>query len=144
MTQYAERNIEQLDEDGGYYFRHVDAMTGEQLHSKSSIAAELAYRDRELDRLKAQLAAIKNARNTMGSLADNNYAGTSRGAIWHAIEFLDKAIKTDPTQSLAKVKADTLRKVADELDEESYHMVACSPDMVREEADRIEKEADGD
>lgn len=42
---YAERDIDVLDEIGGFYSRHVSAMTSESLHSKSAIAAELAYRD---------------------------------------------------------------------------------------------------
>ncbi len=36
---------------GDYYLRHVDAMTSEGLHAKSDIAAQLAGRDREIDRL---------------------------------------------------------------------------------------------
>lgn len=51
--QYAERDVIQLDRDGNYYCRHVRAMTAEGLHSKSDIAAELAWRDREIDRLRA-------------------------------------------------------------------------------------------
>lgn len=54
--QYANRDIEELDERGGYYMRHVMAMTGEQLDSKSKICAELAWRDAEIDRLKEELA----------------------------------------------------------------------------------------
>ncbi len=54
---YAERDIELLDDLGGYYFRHVCAMTGEGLHSKSDIAAELGYRDAQL--AEANLAAVK-------------------------------------------------------------------------------------
>lgn len=49
--QYAERDTTALDEHGGYYFRHVSAMTGERLHSKSDIAAELGHRDMMIDRL---------------------------------------------------------------------------------------------
>jgi hypothetical protein len=41
-NQYAERDIEQLD---NYYMVHIDAMTVESLRSKSDIAAELAFRD---------------------------------------------------------------------------------------------------
>lgn len=54
MTQklYAERDI---IEQGDYYFRHASAMTGEGLHSKSDIAAELAHRDIQIDRLREQL-----------------------------------------------------------------------------------------
>jgi len=53
--QYAERDIVALDEQGGHYFRHVMAMTSEGLHSKSDIAAELAYRDRRIQDLEERL-----------------------------------------------------------------------------------------
>lgn len=38
----AERDAMALDEAGGFYMRHVMAMTHEELHSKMAIAAELA------------------------------------------------------------------------------------------------------
>lgn len=62
-NQYAvgQRDIEQLDE-GGYYTRHIHAMTHEGLHSKSDIAAELAYRDLQIDLLKIE---VQNLRNTL-------------------------------------------------------------------------------
>lgn len=50
--QYAERDAEALDDNGGYYFRHVSAMTGESLHNKSDIAAELGHRDMMNDRMR--------------------------------------------------------------------------------------------
>jgi uncharacterized coiled-coil DUF342 family protein len=34
-------------------------MTGEKLHSKSAIAAELGYRDMVIDKLKEELAELK-------------------------------------------------------------------------------------
>lgn len=49
MKLYAERNIIDL---GEYYTKHISAMTAEGLHRKSDIAAELAFRDAEIDRLK--------------------------------------------------------------------------------------------
>lgn len=54
--QYAvgQRDIEQLDE-GGYYTRHIYAMTNEGLYSKSDIAAELAHRDLQIDMLRLAL-----------------------------------------------------------------------------------------
>lgn len=54
--QYAvgQRDIEQLDE-GGYYTRHIYAMTHEVLYSKSDIAAELAHRDLQIDMLRIAL-----------------------------------------------------------------------------------------
>lgn len=51
-THYAERDIVK---QGAYYTKHVSAMTGEALHSKSAIAAELAHRDIEIDRLWREL-----------------------------------------------------------------------------------------
>lgn len=63
MTQreelYAERDIIALDEAGNYYFKHVMAMTSEQLHSKSAIASELAHRDMLIDKLTKELQAAK-------------------------------------------------------------------------------------
>lgn len=49
MTEYARRDIEGL---GKHYTKHVSAMTSEGLHSKSDIAAELAWRDAEIERLR--------------------------------------------------------------------------------------------
>ena len=46
---YAERDLEMLNMTNNYYSRHVMAMTEEGLNSKSSIAAELAYRDWIID-----------------------------------------------------------------------------------------------
>ncbi|WP_210531185.1 hypothetical protein, partial [Pantoea ananatis] len=61
--QYEQRNIESLDG----YMTHVMAMTAEQLHSKSDIAGELAWRDsqiaalqQKLDAMAAENAALKS------------------------------------------------------------------------------------
>lgn len=56
--QYAERNPVALDRAGNYYSRHVEAMTAEGLHDKSDIAAELAVRDMEIDRLRRAIATV--------------------------------------------------------------------------------------
>jgi hypothetical protein len=56
--QYAERDIESLDEVGGFYSRHVSAMTGEGLHTKSSIAAELGHRDMVISELLEALQVM--------------------------------------------------------------------------------------
>jgi len=52
--QYARRDTEEL---GEHYMRHLNAMTAEQLHDKNAIAAELAWRDREIARLRDALDA---------------------------------------------------------------------------------------
>lgn len=55
MKHYAERDHMAQDAAGNYYSQHVSAMTAEGLHAKSDIAAELAHRDMEIDRLRAEL-----------------------------------------------------------------------------------------
>lgn len=57
---YAERDLEMLDMANNYYSRHVMAMTGEGLNSKSSIAAELAYRDWIIDEQQKELQKYKD------------------------------------------------------------------------------------
>lgn len=55
---YAKRDPEA---QGTHYENHVYAMTTEGLHAKSAIAAELAHRDIEIERLRAALAAPAQA-----------------------------------------------------------------------------------
>lgn len=50
--QYAKRNPEF---QGEHYIKHVIAMTAEDLHQKSAIAAELAHRDILINDLKEEL-----------------------------------------------------------------------------------------
>lgn len=51
---------EQLDKVGGYYCRHVAAMTDEGLHSKSDIARQLGWRDRQIDELRKEVELLRN------------------------------------------------------------------------------------
>ena len=55
---YAKRDPES---QGIHYINHVSAMTTEGLHAKSAIAAELAHRDIEIERLRVALAAPAQA-----------------------------------------------------------------------------------
>ena len=65
MTEYAERDPEELDE-GGHYCKHLMAMTAEDLHSKRDIACELAYRDKRIAELEARLLNDISTWNKMG------------------------------------------------------------------------------
>ncbi len=49
---YADRDHQA---QGEHYLRHIDHMTGEGLHAKSAIAAELAHRDIVIESLSAEL-----------------------------------------------------------------------------------------
>lgn len=64
MSKYEERDIDLLDEYGNFYTDHVIAMTAEGLRSKSDIAAELGWRDREI----ARLTLLNQGRNIDGTL----------------------------------------------------------------------------
>lgn len=56
---YHNVDIFELDRKGNYYCKHLMAMTGEDLRSKSDIAAQLGIRDFEIDQLKARNAALE-------------------------------------------------------------------------------------
>ena len=53
MSEY--RNDLDLEKLEPHYTKHVGAMTSESLHSKSSIAAQLAYRDLQIERLTDEI-----------------------------------------------------------------------------------------
>ena len=78
MTEklYAERSIEEL---WPHYIKHVSAMTGEALHDKGAIAAELAWRDAEIDRLRADNATLRTALQNHGEEAARMVAGDPVG-----------------------------------------------------------------
>lgn len=63
---YGERDASALDEAGGYYMRHLIAMTSEGLDSKAAIAAELGHRDMQIDTLIQQAKAAHAAGHALG------------------------------------------------------------------------------
>jgi len=65
MPEYKQRDTRALGEN---FARHMSAMTAERLHKKADIAAELAWRDNEIDRLKAE---IKTMRPDLGFYDDD-------------------------------------------------------------------------
>ena len=75
MSEYkiGGRHIIELDQDGDYYFKHVMAMTKEELYSKNDIAAELGWRDREIDRLRAELVISNNRAINLKRQINTNY-----------------------------------------------------------------------
>ncbi len=52
---YPAQDPAELDKAGGYYVKHVAAMTTEGLHGKGEIAEQLAMRDKRIDELEAKL-----------------------------------------------------------------------------------------
>lgn len=81
---YAERDIIGMDSKGGHYCRHISAMTGEGLHSKSDIAAELGFRDMIIADLEAKCAALAAENAALNEKMD-------KFATWPGIEFYSSA-----------------------------------------------------
>lgn len=57
MTKLYDKNRRPWDLEP-YYSRHISAMTSEELHSKADIAAELAFRDKQIGALWSALEAL--------------------------------------------------------------------------------------
>lgn len=94
-NQYAYRDAADLDSAGGYYTRHVLALTREGLTSKADIAAELAHRDQVIDALKAKIARVASAyeglraacdetSKALDALADLEVSGHEEGMTYEA------------------------------------------------------------
>ena len=98
MTEYAERDPEELDE-GGHYCKHLMAMTAEDLHSKRDIACELAYRDKRIAELEQDLREMD---------AENDRLSTERFN-----EGMERAAKITDKWELGKNAAEAIRKEID-------------------------------
>lgn len=128
VKQYAERDLMAMDIAGNHYCRHVSAMTREQLHSKSDIAAELGWRDMKIAELKAQRdalaaenAALKEFGDKLNDMHNNlNGEGTAiqgraevacqQVALEAAMDEFD-AIKTPATDAyLNSVRAEVIKE----------------------------------
>jgi len=62
---YAKRDPMDLDKKGDHYYKHINHMTREDLHSKSDIACELAYRDIRIEELEAKLETERKKRKAL-------------------------------------------------------------------------------
>lgn len=84
--EYTERDIE---EQGDFYMKHVSAMTGEKLHSKSDIAAELAHRDIKNNGLEKDFKELQHHNQVQNSLLRSAYQIADRDGIntnWKAFK----------------------------------------------------------
>lgn len=90
MPEYKDRCPMALDAAGGYYFRHVNAMTGEKLHSKADIAAELGYRDLIIDELVFALKATLPLLHTGDEIPIEYYA-VKPGALGMVLRAIKRA-----------------------------------------------------
>lgn len=85
--QYAQRDIEAIST---FYVTHVEAMTAEGLHLKADIAAELAWRDEQVDRWRD--LCLRLARHVRNSDRMHPHQwGFRSGEILQEIRALDTA-----------------------------------------------------
>lgn len=65
MAEYKNRDLIPLQTGKNLFMKHFVAITTENLNSKSKIAAELAYRDSVIDKLREALEACDEAMEYM-------------------------------------------------------------------------------
>lgn len=110
MSQlYAERDAMELDAAGGFYIRHVTAMTKEELHNKSDIAAELGWRDMRIAGLEAKCAALASELDAIVKQSEAVYeAGYNHGHL-HTVDGIAYAdcVKDDFLALALQVIAET-------------------------------------
>ncbi len=84
--------------DSSNYGKHVSAMTGEQLHSKSDIAAELAYRDDLIEKLQHEVDQLRSVLKECDEYLDyNKYTTIGNGSALH--RSMKNALKEPPKES---------------------------------------------
>lgn len=125
-TRYAQRDPMALDEDGGHYIKHVNAMTAEGLHSKADIAEQLAHRDwliaalqAENDRLTAEnitliedRARFPNKPDVVGQMIAAHYGNLKAKADQYEKAWRSECIRSGALQA----ECGALRADAERLD----------------------------
>lgn len=95
---YDHRDVMALNKHGNVYVRHVEAMTAEGLHSKSDIAAELAWRD----------VKLHEANVAVHNLIDAKEALEAQMAVireWYGAEAIDALLFQRPADSASVMHA---------------------------------------
>lgn len=87
------RDVENLSD---YYVAHISAMTTEDLRSKSDIAAELAYRDEQIDIMRSLLENIKNSYVACGYYLPKRF-----NPLWHGINEVNNYLEPNLEQKQA-------------------------------------------
>lgn len=127
---YRERDAWELDQAGGYYSRHVMAMTSEGLHSKGDIAAELGYRDMRIDQLEAEWRAQEErAENAETNLVDMRAAEQALSDSYIRLRQIVGAMNP-PGVTSEEVWAHTEKK-AQELRDRCEALEAVAKDFLR-------------
>jgi len=109
------RDVEKL---GQLYCDHVSAMTGEKLHSKADIAAELAWRDQKLQAAEEEIADYADKLNLANAhiTAAEERIAFFRNGIDNQIEMKNKAIaqRNELKEEITQLR-EALRLIKDQI-----------------------------
>lgn len=110
--QYAERDIMALDRAGNHYCRHLSAMTGEGLHEKSDIAAELAYRDARITELEEREQALAAYVERLSKAVEACMSDDERKFVFTPDDYieLESALEAKFSDSLLSRDEESMRK----------------------------------
>lgn len=138
MTRYADRDVVAL---GQLYVDHVGAMTSEGLHSKSDIAAELAWRDLRIHDLAKRLEEVTDVADALGDSVSRLSAKVSHreellatayqlaGLVGAPLRFLDAYSRHEgDVDSLLPVnltELDEFKALQDKLDAIRRYIMGC-------------------
>lgn len=112
---YADRDPMALEP---HYSRHVMAMTAEQLHWKSDIAAELSFRDKEIERLRAETGLLRSERDDLRSVHN--------ATMIRIAELCGENISDEPRAKWACLAVSRLKDDADNLRAEVERLKAAA------------------
>lgn len=104
MSEYRNYDDEWLLHSDNY-IKHVSAMTGESLHSKADIAAELAYRDELINELAAHVERLREPMVEFIHKCDNGEARSRR-----SYARMKSVLDATPQQNLNAVKREVAKE----------------------------------
>lgn len=139
---YKPRDKEAL---GDHYFRHLEAMTSESLHSKADVAAELAFRDGRIAELEEEReGAITRESILRSDLAIKSrdfdgYAAAARVIALHLKDFCDDSLTYDEMIAAASREASARIAELEANIEQAIDLLAAKCPEVLESLRTLEK-----
>ncbi len=129
--QYAKRDLEALQP---HYIKHVDAMTAEGLHSKSDIAAELAWRDLQIAEARDQVnhyKAMLTKESGEVTISRNGYVEQLEQQLDRRAEELNKANRMlDNIAKMARALHDSPLSLQDHLNRFAEQRMAATAETL--------------
>lgn len=140
---YEERDI---IEQGEHYTKHISAMTCEGLNSKSAIAAELAHRDIETERLRARVAeleeALKDVAPAIEQIVLYGRDAFDKGEAQFHLDMMSKSLGSGESKAfILRKQAEAVEEILDFGTHETIAGVGVSMEDVWDYAQRLRQQA---